>query len=168
MNITTINHRRYGFSLVEVLVAAAVFSLGLGGLSLMMLTSAHGSVEAQNKTAAAMQAASLAELILLNPAATDYYIHPDTKSGGDCFAAGACSASAWARNNLARWRHELQQNLANATGVVCFDATPQDGGAADPACDGEGGAVVKVFWVESRHLHDSGGGLRRVVLPVAK
>ncbi len=148
-------------------MAAVVFSLGLGGLSLMLLTSAHGSVEAQNRTTAAMQAASLAELILLNPAATGHYINPAADASGDCLTAEPCSGADWAAGNLAHWHHELEQNLAGASGVVCRDTTPEDGRIAAPACDGDGGAVVKVFWVESPHLHDDGSEQRRVVLPLA-
>ena len=168
MNTLSRSRRQHGFSLVEVLVAAIVFSLGLGGLSLMLLTAAHGSVEAQNQTTAAMQAASLAELILLNPAATGHYINPQEEMGAGCFAPEVCTGAAWAAGNLARWQHELEQNLAGATGTVCLDSTPLDGRAADPACDGDGGTVVKVFWLESAHLDDQDGGLRRTVLPVAE
>lgn len=168
MNTPASSPRQYGFSLVEVLVAAVVFALGLGGLSLMMLTSVHGSVEAQNQTTAAMQAAALAELILLNPAATGHYINPPAQTSENCFAPAACSSAAWAAGNLARWQYELEQSLAHASGMVCLDATPNDGHAAAPACDGDGRAVVKVFWVEPRHLDDDDGGLRRAVLAVAE
>jgi type IV pilus assembly protein PilV len=132
----------------------------------MMLTSVHGSVEAQDQTIATMQAASLAELILMNPAATGHYINPPAETSEDCFAPEGCSSTAWAAGNLARWQSELQHSLAHATGMVCLDATPNDGNAAEPACDGVGPTVVKVFWLESRHLDDEDGGLRRAVLPV--
>lgn len=159
--------RHRGFSLVEVLVAATVFSLGLGGLSLMLLNSAQGSLSARNQTTAAMYAASLAELILLNPAARGHYINPPALSGADCFAPETCSGAAWAAGNLARWRYQLQRSLGAASGLVCLDATPEDGDSADPDCDGNGSAVVKIFWVEPRHFAADDGGARRAVLPVA-
>jgi type IV pilus assembly protein PilV len=155
-----------GFSLIEVLVAAVIFSLGLGGLSLMLLNSAQGSLSARNQTTAAMHAASLAELILLNPASSGHYINPSTRPGGNCLAPEACSGAAWAAGNLARWQYQLQRSLADATGLVCLDATPEDGDAAEPDCDGNGLAVVKVFWVESRHFGDGDDGRRRAVLPI--
>lgn len=137
-----------GFSLIEVLVAAAIFSLGLAGLSLMLMRSVHGSVEARNRTAAVMHAGSLAELILLNPAALGHYIDPPAATS-DCLAAEGCGAAEWAAGNLARWQYDLQQSLAHAGGLVCRDSTPQDGTSEDPACDDAGGAVVKVFWSEA-------------------
>jgi len=155
-----------GFSLVEVMVAAVVFSFGLGGLSIMLLTSVHGTVEARNETVAVMQATSLAELILLNPASTGHFINPPSEAGGDCYSAEGCSGAAWAAGNLARWQLELERSLAQATGLVCRDSTPDDGHAVDPACDGSDRAVVKVFWNEPHHRNDEDVGLRRFVLPL--
>jgi type IV pilus assembly protein PilV len=167
MRTSSRNRGQHGFSLVEVLVAAAVFSLGLGGMSLMLMNSAKYSLEARNQTAAAMQAAALAELILLNPAAREHYINPPAAAGGNCLAPEVCSEAAWAAGNLARWKYELQRSLANATGLVCLDATPEDGDAAEPGCDGNGGAVVKIFWTEPRDDAGEDDGRRRAVLPVA-
>jgi len=160
-------HRETGFSLVEVLVAMAIFALGLGAISLMLLASAHGTVEAQNQTTAAMHAASLAQLILLNPAAKGHYLAPAPASGGNCLAPEVCSGTAWAAANFARWQHGLEQSLAHATGLVCLDATPEDGSASQPACDGVGPAVVKIFWPEPQNPGEHGSGQRRIVLPVA-
>jgi len=160
-------HGQHGFSLVEVLVAAAVFSLGLTGLSLMLLNAAHGSTEAWNRTTAAMHAASLAELISLSPAARGHFLKPPGQSGGSCFAANTCSRAGWAASNLARWQYQLEQSLAGAKGLVCLDATPDDGDADEPGCDGGGGAVVKIFWVE-HHRADGDDGRRRILMPVSE
>ncbi len=166
MRTDTKKHRQYGFSLVEVMVSAVVFSLGLGGLSLMMLTSVHGTQKAQDQTVATMQASSLAELILMNPAAIGHYINPVPPSPKDCAPPTGCSSVAWAAGNLARWQFELEQNLPGSTGLVCRDASPDDGQATEPACDGAGSAVVKVFWTDP-HRRDAGNeGVQRVVVQV--
>jgi len=125
-------------------------------------------VEAQNQTIAAMHAASLAELILLNPAATGHYINPTSGVSNGCLAPETCSASAWAASNLARWQYELEQYLTEAKGVVCLDGTPDDGSLSEPECDGSGNTVVKVFWAEPHHHGDPDHGLRRLALPVAE
>ena len=166
MKTIAITFLQTGFSLVEVLVAAAIFSMGLGGLSVMMLTSVHGTIEAQNQMTASMQAASLAELILLNPTSLGHYMSPPEEVNEDCFAPEGCSSAAWAAGNLERWHIELEQSLARSNGVVCRDATPLDGHGNEPSCDGSGRAVVKVFWTEPHHHDDSDGGFRRTVLPV--
>jgi len=152
---------------VEVLVAAVVFSLGLGGLSLMLLNSVQGSVSAANRTTAAMHAASMAGLIQLNPSSQAYLVDTLAYAGGNCFAPESCSESAWAAGNLARWRNVLEQSLPGGSGLVCLDLTPDDGSAAEPACDGQGGAVVKVFWTEPRPVAGGDTTRNRFVLPLA-
>jgi len=136
-----------GFSLLEVLVGAVVFIVGLGGVSLMLMSSVHGSVEARSQTLASMHAASLAELILMNPASLGHYINPEVLTE-DCSTAAGCTPAQWAAGNLARWQVEIRQGLADASGVVCRDSTPDDGDTGDPACDEAGPALVKVFWRE--------------------
>ena len=157
---------QHGFSLVEVMVSAVVFSLGLGGLSLMMLTSVHGTQKAQDQTMATLQASSLAELILMNPAATGHYINPVPASREDCTSPKGCSSTAWAAGNLARWQFELDQTLPGSAALVCRDGSPDDGRAGDPACDGAGSAVVKVFWADPHLRDETNNGAQRVVVQV--
>jgi type IV pilus assembly protein PilV len=166
MNTHADKHIQRGFSLVEVLVSAVVFSMGLGGLALMMLTSVHGTQEAQNQTVATMQASSLAELILMNPAAIGHYINPVAQTGEDCTAPAGCSSAAWAAGNLSRWQFELEQNLSQSSGLVCHDGSPDDGRASNPACDGAGSAVVKVFWEDPHHHDETSTGVQRVVVQI--
>lgn len=156
-----------GFSLVEVMVAAAIFSLGLAGLSLMLMTSVHGSVEARNRTAAVMHASSLAELILLNPASLGHFMSPGAATT-DCGGAEGCDAADWAAGNLARWQYDLQQSLAEAQGLVCRDATPRDGEIGAPACDGAGPAVVKVIWNEADHAGTQAVDAKRIAVLIAE
>ena len=166
MRTDTRKRLQRGFSLVEVMVSAVVFSLGLGGLSLMMLTSVHGTQKAQDQTVATLQASSLAELILMNPAATGHYINPVPASREDCTSPQGCSSAAWAAGNLARWQFELEQNLPGSAALVCRDGTPDDGQAGDPACDGAGSAVVKVFWADPHLTAETNDGAQRVVVQV--
>lgn len=156
-----------GFTLIEVMVAAAIFSLGLAGLSLMLMLAVHGTAEARNRTTAVAQAASLAELILLNPAAVGHYMAP-APATTDCIGDVPCSGAEWATGNFARWQYDLQQNLTHAEGLVCRDATPHDGTPDAPACDGAGQPVVKVFWREPGLADALSGGPQRVALPVVE
>ena len=166
MNARTATHTQRGFSLVEVMVSALVFSLGLGGLSLMMLTSVHGTQKAQNQTTATMEATSLAELILMNPAAVGHYINPTAPDSENCTMPSGCSDVAWAAGNLSRWQTELERNLSKFEGMVCRDGTPDDGDTGDPACDGAGSAVVKVFWADPHGTDGTDGREQRAVVQV--
>lgn len=137
-----------GFSLIEVLIAVAVFSIGMAGLAAMLMDAVHGTAEARNRSTAAIHASSLAELILLNPAATGHYMDPAPPTS-DCISDLACSDAEWAAGNLARWQQELEQSLAHAETVVCRDASPEDGAPGEFTCDGAENTVVKVLWHEA-------------------
>lgn len=151
-----------GFSLIEVIIAAAIFSTGLGGLSLLLLTAVMGTAEASHLTFASTRASSLAELIAMNSAATGHYINP-LPMAEPCAVGDDCSGGQLASADLDHWLGELAHELPGGSGLVCRDSTPDDGHSADPACDGSGNLVVKVFWLERRHQDDEDGGLRRLV-----
>ena len=154
-----------GFSLIEVLVAAVLLAIGLVGLSLMMMQSVQGTVEARNQTLATMEASSLAELIVMNPASLGHYIHP-VDYDADCMSPEGCDSEQWAAANFVRWQTGIASSLAHALGVVCLDTSPNDGDSADPACDQAGAPVVKVFWTDVQHADSSAAQLQRVALPV--
>ncbi len=151
-----------GFSMVELAVATAVFSMGLGSLSMMMLASLHGTAEARHRTIATAQANSLAEMIAMQADAYDHYVNPP---GADALACNEdfCRDEALAASNMLSWQGRLGQELPGSAGLVCFDSTPDDGTIKDPSCDGGGALVVKIFWTESRHENAEDGGRRRVV-----
>ena len=86
-----------GFSLVELSVATAVFSMGLGSLSIMFLTAIHGTAEARHQTMAVIQADSLAEMIAMSSDAYGHYIHPPDSGLATCdgaFCDGEAMAAA--------------------------------------------------------------------------
>lgn len=156
------NSYESGFSLIEVLIAAAIFSTGLGGLSLLLLTAVMGTAEASHQTFASTRASSLAEMIAMNSAATGHYIYP-LPQAGPCLVGDDCSSGQLASADLDHWLGELARELPKGSGVVCRDSTPDDGHSADPACDDTGNLVIKVFWMETRLQGDEDGGLRRLV-----
>ena len=151
-----------GFSLIEVIVAAAIFSTGLGGLSLLLLTAVMGTAEAGHQTIASTRASSLAEMIAMNSAASGHYINPQPLAE-PCMVGDDCSSEPLASADINHWLGELARELPRGSGLVCRDSTPDDGHAAAPACDGKGNLIVKVFWMETRHQDDEDGGLRRLV-----
>jgi len=175
------NSNESGFSLIEVIIAAAIFSTGLGGLSLLLLTAVMGTAEASHQTIASTSASSLAEMITMNSVASGHYINP-LPGAEPCMVGDDCSSEQLAYADIDHWLGELARELPRgsglvcrdstpddghsadpACGLVCRDSTPDDGHSADPACDGTGNLIVKVFWMELRHQGDEDGGLRRLV-----
>jgi type IV pilus assembly protein PilV len=137
-------HRQRGFSLIELSVATAIYSMGLGSVSLLLLLAVHGTAGARLDTVAVMHAASLAEMIAMNSDAIGHYAFHS--GAGPCDDGQSCSTDEVAATNLATWQARLAQDLPRGNGLLCRDSTPDDGDGDDPACDGYGGPVVKVFW----------------------
>jgi type IV pilus assembly protein PilV len=135
-----------GFSLIELSVATAIYSMGLGSLSLLMLFALHGTAGARLDTAAVVHAASLAELIAMNSDAVGHYVYPTEPAAGACDAGSPCTSEQMATWNFMTWRDRVVADLPDGDGLLCRDSSPDDGDATDPACDGGGGPVVKVFW----------------------
>lgn len=151
-----------GFSFIELSVATAVFSMGLGSLSLMMLAAVQGTAEARHRTVAISQADSMAEIIAMSADAYGHYVYPPEGEAASC-VGGLCQSEAMAAGNLLYWQHYIREELPGGGGMVCRDSTPDDGTLGDPSCDGNGTVVIKIFWEESRHRDTENGGFRRVV-----
>jgi type IV pilus assembly protein PilV len=151
-----------GFSMIELALATAIFSMGLGSLSMMMLVSVHGTAEARHKSVAITQASSLAETIAMQSDAYGHYIDPPGSGILSC-NEDFCQDEAMAAANMLAWQRHLARELPGSNGLVCRDSTPDDGNVTDPSCDGGGALVIKVFWNEPRHENSEDGGQRRVV-----
>ena len=152
-----------GFSLIEVSIASAIFSMGLAGVSLMLLTAIMGTAEAGHQTIATNSAGSLAELIAVNTDAAGHFVYPQGADEGLCVDTLDCSYAAMAATEVVSWQRELAAELPNGAGLVCRDSTPDDGHRQDAACDGNGGLVVKVFWQEPYAPDVDDDGHRRLV-----
>ena len=151
-----------GFSLIELSIATAIFSMGLGSLSMMMLAAIHGTAEARHQTVATIQASSLAEMIAMSSDAYGHYINPPGSEMVLC-EEDFCQGEAMAAQNMVFWQSRLHDELPGGEGLVCRDGTPDDGDSQNPSCDGNGAVVIKVFWKEPRHENEDDGGYRRLV-----
>lgn len=156
-----------GFSLIEMLVATAVFSFGMGGMAALMLSAAGGMSEAEHETLARLNADAMAATLRLGPAALEHLANPP-ETTPLCFESDACTAEDWMAGQYLLWRARISRELPGGAGTVCRDSTPLDGEAAAPACDGGGPVVTKVFWIEPRHVHDPDGGARRAVVQLPR
>lgn len=135
-----------GFSLLEVLIATTVFSVGLAGLAALLLANINGSAQARQEGLAAVAAANLAEQIRLNPVALNHYLNPPETISRICMGGDNCSPEEQADYDFRLWQIELAEAIKSARGLVCSDATPMDGVVDDDRCDGAGPLVIKIFW----------------------
>jgi type IV pilus assembly protein PilV len=124
-----------GFSLLEVLVAIVVFSIGVLGLALLQLKGAQFTKESGSRTAAISQARSLAEAMRANPAgakptsgASDYLYDGTTAyTAADCAATDVSSPDLIAKRDLACWVTSLKRVLpAPAAGTKMATVVADD------------------------------------------
>lgn len=147
-----------GFTLIEVLIAVLVLSIGLLGLAALQTSGLGMNHSAYLRSQATILAADMADRMRANRDALGAY----DNSGGTPAAVGACgvppgcSEAQLAQNDLAEWAADIAATLPNGVGVVCPDATPNDGDAAAPACTGAGPIyAVKIWWRDDRNRIDA-------------
>lgn len=99
--------RQRGFSLVEVLVAMVVLSVGLLGIAALYVESLRAGKSALTRSEAVILAADMADRIRANPDAKDKYTKLEdavgTITAGCNPAGGGCTKEEMAANDIAQW-----------------------------------------------------------------
>ncbi len=136
-----------GFTLLEVLVALLILSIGVLGLASLQFTGIKSNREVYYRT----QAAILAQDIVGRLQANHQGNYLMAASSGDairCQTPTGCSGEQLAADDLSLWSAAIEARLPSGEGRVCLDSSPNDGDSADqPACDGGGGIyAVKIWW----------------------
>lgn len=154
--------RARGFTLVEILIAIVVFSIGLLGIAGLQVSGMRFTQGSQLRSVAAMQASSMADRMRANRVGfrTGAYNSGGSmpaSSAKDC-AVVSCTPAETATFDLVNWNltggsnKPAQSNadlLPGGSGVVCIDSTPDDGSSTGWACDGTGAVyAIKVTWTE--------------------
>ncbi|MFO1277435.1 MAG: type IV pilus modification protein PilV [Sphaerotilus natans] len=145
--------RRRGLALIEALVTLVVLSLAALGYAALQLRGLGTQAGATWMSKATVLAADAADRVRANPAglaagAYDALLVPPAVSPG-CTLASPCSGGQVAQRDFFRWRSDLAAMLPQGQGVICRDATPDDGSDVASACDGSGTRLaIKVFWRE--------------------
>lgn len=141
----TARRRQPGFSLIEMLVALVVFSVGLLAIAGLQTVSKQANFEALQRTAASQIAHGLLEDIRVNGDAAGIYLAAGELGGGargaepapNCSGSAVCTAAQKAAHDLWFWEQVLDGNLemsGNAGGgglvlpTLCL-AGPVGGGA---------------------------------------
>jgi type IV pilus assembly protein PilV len=112
--------RNRGFTLVEVLVALVVMSVGMLGIAALYLEGLRAGRTAMNRTTAVTLAADMADRIRANKAAGAAYAGTGPGIDGNCInGASDCTASQLAEDDWFTWRSELAAQLPEgSTGEI--------------------------------------------------
>lgn len=159
-----------GFTLLEVLIAVVILSVGLLGLAALQATSLEHNKNSMIRSQIAILGYDMIDRMRANaPAVTagNYNLLDDSvlPAGTDatCTSVTGCTPAAMALQDYFEWDRAIQAALpgcrgaggGTACGVVCIDSTPNDGAdSATPGCDGDISAgtefVVKMWFDENR------------------
>lgn len=116
-----------GHSLVEVMVAIAVFAIGLLGVAAMMMQATRATTNALSRSQAAILSSYIVERMRSNPVAVEAGIFDavtisgegDASGGSACTGATAgCSPAAIAAADIALWRDQAAAALPGLEGTL--------------------------------------------------
>lgn len=157
-----------GFSILEVLIALVVLSLGVLGAVGMQAAALKSNKEARYQAVAAVFAKELAEKMrgnhavaiqttaannpyLVNTLTTPFVATVIPDDDKNCFKNACASGSIVSAWDMFDWQTRLETALPSPRVVVCFDATPYTtAGLAQWACSNTGDTVVvKMSWTRS-------------------
>jgi len=112
-----------GISLLEVLVALTIFSIGAIGLSGWMTLAARATHAGYLRTQASFLAGDMVERMRANPAGVRADAYEGEAQGGAtaCGIAAACAPGALAAHDRAMWAVRLQTVLPNGKGTIHCD-----------------------------------------------
>lgn len=143
-----------GTSLIEILVSLVVLTVGLLGTARLQAVSLRAATDSGNLGMAARVAYDVADRIRLEPAQLNTFITSSAldlsgNSSSACYSGTGCVGTDRVRAAVAEWQRLLAAQLPGGVGIVCRDASPNDGSAPGSAqCSGGANdpLVVKVWW----------------------
>lgn len=127
MNIPLMSNRIRGFSLVEVLIALVVMSVGMLGIAGLYVQGLQAGRTSTFRHHAVTLAGDVADRIRANPIAGAAYDHAANAPGDDsnnCVAGGVdCDAASMAAHDIFLWQAQAADTLPSGAVAVVF-ATP--------------------------------------------
>jgi type IV pilus assembly protein PilV len=114
--------RQTGFSLVEVLIALVIMSVGMLGIATLFVQSMQAGRTSMFRHHAVTLAGDVADRIRANPRAGIAYQGLGADNG--CVATGNdCNEAAMAANDIFLWDRQVADSLPNGAVTVTFDDT---------------------------------------------
>ena len=177
--------RQSGFSLIEVLIAVIILSIGMLGAAGMQAAAMQANKETRHQSVAAAFARELADKMRGNHAiaikkefADNPYLVLETTLTGiapfvapseNCFLTACLSTAAVAAWDMADWQNRVRNALPDPKIKICFDAAPfNSDGTTEWNCTGTGDiSVIKMAWTSTGtdgQLKFTSGNIRPLIV----
>ena len=146
-------HPESGTTLLELLVSLLVFSCGLLTIAGVQLVSLRSTQAAYFRTQATLLTTQAIEFMHSNRSGVDHGDYDDVAgiATAACFTMTGCTPGQMAGQHVLDWQARVAALLPGGIGIICLDATGNDGTATAPACDGMAPVyAVKIFWDDNR------------------
>ncbi len=164
-----------GFTMVEVLVAAVVLTVGLLAAASMQAKSMSANRDSSLTSKGVVYAKEMAEIMRGNKEVaikTSSGDNPYLLSGAtapsasapNCHTGPCTDSKVFASYQINEWLGRVATDLPGATVSICYDDSPYDAaGLPQWPCSNSGGvAVVKIGW--DRRSTDSGATSNKAIL----
>lgn len=117
-----------GFTLIEVLVALLIMSVGMLGVAGMQTRGLQSGGLATHRLQVVMKVQEIAERIRINSAAVDSYVTTATAYGTNnkCFNATVCTEAQMVAYDIYLWKQDLLSILPNDSGTTAVIAVDND------------------------------------------
>lgn len=142
-----------GFTLLEVLVAIVIFSVGMLAMLGLLTNSLVITGSAGHRSAASQLSYAMAEYVRGNPRLLASYNAPVSSAiTAGCFTAAGCTTTELVTSEYGNWQQRIAEALPNGKGMICRDSSPMDGDGDDWQCNDAGANtpfVVKICWSET-------------------
>ncbi len=171
MSARTTRTQAGGFTLLEVLVAIVIVSIGMLGVAAMQLSTlktADGSkyrsiaLNLSSDMADRMRANLTGSLGAITPGSgynrpRTVYADPSYTTPNVACRSLGCQPDEMAVDDLSTWQARISESLPGGIGIVCVDSGTTgsrptlDATAITPNCDGLGSMfAIKILWLDDR------------------
>jgi len=150
-----------GFTLIEVLVALLIFSVGLLGMAGLMVVSVKTNHSAFLRTQASFLGQSMADRMRANMGQIAAYAGSYSSStiGSDpCPTGGTCTPVQLVARDRATWSQQLVDSLPNPTATIACNGAPLGTALQAGAAPYGGLCTLLIQWDESSLLRGTQGG----------
>ena len=146
-----------GFSLIEVLVALFVLSIGLLGLAALQTTGLRFSHQSYERTQATLQAYDIIDRMRTNKSGTGDTVNTtyndvslDSAPGTTDCAATSCNGTQLAEYDLRQWNNANAGILAKGRGAICKGTFTNDANNYPTGCTQSGSIYrIAITWREN-------------------